>query len=85
MMHALRSRCQELFGCVLKEKNIYLTRFNGRKGVVCCEHTSKKDTIILLQSITQIATHFVTIQTHATSGTIKTLLRKHDPDHSLSS
>ncbi|MDG6218380.1 MAG: Rpp14/Pop5 family protein [Candidatus Thermoplasmatota archaeon] len=85
MINALRSHCDDLFGCVLKEKNIYLTRFNGKKGVVRCEHTSKEDTITLLQSITQIANHSVTVETHATSGTIKSLLRKHDTDNSLSS
>lgn len=85
MITALRSKGYTLFGCPLKEKDIYLTRFNGKKGVVRCKHTEKEATITLLRSITQLADQSVIIQTIATSGTIKTLLRKHDTDDALSS
>jgi RNase P/RNase MRP subunit POP5 len=85
MITALRSKAYTLFGGPLKEKDIYLTRFNGKKGVVRCKHTEKDATITLLRSITQIANQPVIIETHATSGTIKTLLQKHDTDDALSS
>ena len=83
MIATLRLYCHLLFNCSLNEKKIYLTRFNGEKGIVRCKHTEKQTTINLLQAITQINTHPVTIQTIATSGTIKTLIQKHDIDDSL--
>lgn len=83
MIMTLRLYCNNLYDRSLKEKKIYLTRFNGEKGIVRCKHTEKRSTIMLLRSITQIGTHLVTIDTIATSGTIKTLIQKHDTNKSL--
>jgi len=66
-----------------QEKNIYLTRFNGKKGIVRCEHTEKEETIQLLHSISHIDKKSVTINTIATSGTIKSLIQKHDTNKEL--
>ena len=83
MIIALRSQCIHLFDASLKEKNIYLTRFNGKKGIVRCEHTEKEETIQLLHSISHIDKKSVTINTIATSGTIKSLIQKHDTNKEL--
>jgi RNase P/RNase MRP subunit POP5 len=83
MISTLRSYCHNHFSCSLKEKNLFLTRFNGKKGIVRCEHTDKQETIILLTSIRQIDTKKVTVKTIATSGTIKSLVKKHDTGNVL--
>jgi RNase P/RNase MRP subunit POP5 len=56
---------------------IYLTRFDGEKGVIRCFHTAKQDSIHLLKSITKIGNTLVTIEPIGTSGTMKTLLQKY--------
>ena len=56
---------------------IYLIRFNGEQGIVKCNHVEKENTIKLLKSIKQISSDKVKIETLGTSGTIKTLLKKH--------
>jgi RNase P/RNase MRP subunit POP5 len=56
---------------------IYLVRFDGHRGVVKCNHIEKENTIKLLKSIKKISSYNVSIETLGTSGTIKTLIRKH--------
>jgi len=56
---------------------IYLIRFDGRKGIVKCNHIDKDNTINLLTSIDNINSHKINIKTLGTSGTIKSLIRKH--------
>ena len=56
---------------------IYLTRFDGKKGIVRCSHVEKENTIRLLKSIDLISNQNVTVETLGTSGTIKALIRKH--------
>jgi len=56
---------------------IYLIRFDGRKGIVKCNHIDKDNTINLLTSIGNIYSHKIKIKTIGTSGTIKSLIRKH--------
>jgi RNase P/RNase MRP subunit POP5 len=84
MISVLRSQTTSLFHSSLKEKNIFLTRFNGKKGIVRCQHTEKQDTINLLHSITEINGKPVVVKTIATSGTIKSLVQKHDKEPVLS-
>lgn len=83
LIAALQSYCSSLHDCSLKDKKIYLTRFNGEKGIVRCKHTEKKATIQLLESIKKINHNSVDITTIATSGTIKSLIKKHDKDNAL--
>jgi RNase P/RNase MRP subunit POP5 len=59
---------------------LYVVRFNGEKGIVKCNHIEKENTIKLLNSIEKISSYKVSIQTVGTSGTIKSLLRKHMTD-----
>jgi RNase P/RNase MRP subunit POP5 len=56
---------------------IRLIRFDGLKGIVICNHTEKDNTIKLLQSIENISSKKVQVETFGTSGTIKALIRKH--------
>jgi len=66
-----------IFNVNCKEKGIYLTRFDGRKGIVKCNHIEKDNTINLLRSIGNINSNKIKIKTLGTSGTIKALVRKH--------
>ena len=66
-----------LFSINYKEMGIYLIRFDGRKGIVKCNHIDKDNTINLLTSIDNINSHKIKIKTLGTSGTIKSLIRKH--------
>ena len=84
MISALRTYAYDLFKCSLKEKKIFLTRFNGKKGIVRCKHTEKENTIKLLQSISELNGKPVIVKTIATSGTIKSLVQKHDKEPVLS-
>jgi len=54
-----------------------LTRFDGEKGIVRCNHIEKENTIKLLKSINKIYSNEVEIKTLGTSGTIKSLMKKH--------
>jgi RNase P/RNase MRP subunit POP5 len=83
MIACLRLYCKKLFNYSLKEKNFFLTRFNGNQGILRCKHTEKESAIILLQSIPKINDQPVTITTIATSGTIKTLLKKNNLSNEL--
>jgi len=56
---------------------IYLTKFDGEKGIVRCNHIEKENTIKLLRSINKIYSNEVEIKTLGTSGTIKALMKKH--------
>jgi len=56
---------------------IYLTKFDGEKGIVRCNHIEKENTIKLLKSINKIYSIEVEIKTLGTSGTIKSLMKKH--------
>jgi RNase P/RNase MRP subunit POP5 len=56
---------------------IFLIRFDQGKGIVKCNHIEKENTIKLLKSIKKISSNNVDIETLGTSGTIKTLIKKH--------
>jgi RNase P/RNase MRP subunit POP5 len=56
---------------------IFLIRFDERSGIVKCNHIEKENTIKLLKSIKKISSNNVDIETLGTSGTIKTLIKKH--------
>ena len=56
---------------------LYIVRFDGEKGIVKCKHTEKENTINLLKSIEEISSNKVNIETLGTSGTIKSLNKKH--------
>ncbi|MEF8848608.1 MAG: Rpp14/Pop5 family protein [Candidatus Thermoplasmatota archaeon] len=77
MIRKLQKKSRELFGKDWKKTGIYLTRFNGEKGIVRCSHLYKNETINILKSIKKIGLRKVSIETVGTSGTIKSLIKKH--------
>jgi len=79
----LRKQCKLLFNKDYRELGIYLIRFNKDMGIVRCKHTQKENTINLLRSIKSISSNKLDIETLGTSGTIKTLIKKHMPDFQI--
>lgn len=59
------------------EMGLYLFRFDGSKGILKCNHIEKEHAIRILESIKKISSKTVSIETIATSGTLKSLIRKH--------
>jgi len=51
--------------------------FDGEKGIIKCKHVEKENTIKLLKSIKKVSSTKVEVDTLGTSGTIKSLIRKH--------
>lgn len=77
MIKTLNYNCKNLYNKDCKEMGIYLTRFDGTKGIVRCNHVEKDNVINLLKSIKNLSNENVVIDTLGTSGTIKALVRKH--------
>ena len=77
MIGEIRSQCNTLFNKNCKDMGIFLIRFDGEKGIIRCKHTEKDNTINLLTSIKQVSSNNVSVKTLGTSGTIKSLIRKH--------
>ncbi len=77
MIKKIRKRSFELFKEENKKKSFFLIRFNGYKGILRCKNTEKEDAIDLLKSIESINSAKVKIKTVGTSGTIKSLIKKH--------
>jgi len=77
MIHEIREQTLNLFNKNYNDMGIYLVRFDGEQGIVKCNHTEKENTIKLLNSIKQISSSNVKIETLGTSGTIKSLIKKH--------
>jgi RNase P/RNase MRP subunit POP5 len=75
----LKSQCINLFNINCYKKGIRLIRFDGiaGTGIVKCKHTEKENTIKLLNSIDNISTIEVKVETFGTSGTIKALIKKY--------
>jgi len=77
MVKAIRKKCTELFNEKCKKMGIFLVRFDGYKGILRCKHLEKENVITLLNSIGKIDSKKATIKTVGTSGTIKSLIKKH--------
>jgi RNase P/RNase MRP subunit POP5 len=60
---------------------IVLIRFNGKEGIIKCNHTQKDNTIMLLNSINDVNLNKINITTLGTSGTIKSLIKKQMSDN----
>jgi len=73
----IRKECTILFEKDCKDLGIYVIRYNDAKGIVRCKHTEKENTIKLLKSIKSINQKKVAVETLGTSGTIKSLVKKH--------
>ena len=77
LIQEIRKQCKDLFKNDCKSMGIYLIRFNGEQGIVKCNHVEKENMIKLLKSIRQVSSVKLEIETLGTSGTIKTLIKKH--------
>ena len=75
--NVIRLQCKYLFNKNCENMGIRLINFNGKKGIVKCNHTEKENTIKLLNSIKNISLNEVDTKTISTSGTIKTLIKKY--------
>jgi len=83
MINTIRKNSEKICKKNFKEMGLFLVRFNGLQGIVRCKHTEKENTIALLKKTDKIKDEKVTIETIATSGTIKALIKKHMPDSNL--
>lgn len=77
MVKEIREQCKNVFNRDYNEMNLRLIRFDGTKGIVKCNHVEKENAIKLLKSIKNISSKKVKIETVGTSGTIKSLIKKH--------
>ena len=77
MINELRNQCTILFKKSYKDMGLYLIRFDGRKGILKCNHIEKENAIKLLKTINTISSKKVEIKTVGASGTIKALIKKH--------
>ena len=73
----IKLQCKNLFNKNCENMGIRLISFNGKKGIVKCNHIEKDNTIKLLNSIKKISSNEIEILTIGTSGTIKTLIKKY--------
>lgn len=77
LIFELQKKCSIMYNKNYKEMGIFLVRFNDGEGIIRCKHIEKENTIKLLNSIDKVTKYKVNIETLGTSGTIKTLIRKH--------
>ena len=75
MIAEIRKKIKELH--IINDFEAYLTRFDGKQGIVRCNHLDKDTVITLICSIKNISDNPVKIKTLGTSGTIKSLVKKH--------
>ena len=77
LIQDIRKQCRDLFKKDCNSMGVYIIRFNGKQGIVKCNHVEKENMIKLLKSIRQVSSVKLEIETLGTSGTIKTLIKKH--------
>jgi RNase P/RNase MRP subunit POP5 len=77
IINELRKQCKILFDKDCSDIGLNLIRFDGKKGIIRCYHIEKENTIKLLKSIKKISSKNINILTISTSGTIKSLIKKH--------
>ena len=73
----IKEKCKEKLGKEPREIYLKLIKFKNNYGIIRCKHTEKENIITLLRSIDKVGNISVKIETIATSGTIKALIRKH--------
>jgi RNase P/RNase MRP subunit POP5 len=56
---------------------IQLVQFEGNTGIIRCSHVERDNTIRILKSIQNISSENVEVTPVATSGTIRSLIKKH--------
>ena len=66
-----------LYKRTCREMGIFLVRFDGKTGIIKCNHIEKDNTINLLKKIRTNGLYNIEIETLGTSGSIKSLIKKH--------
>lgn len=79
LLDEIRNTCHQLLNKDFKEMGIRLIRFNDSTGIIKCNHLEKENTILMLKSIKKLGTKKVEIEPIGTSGTIRSLIKKHIP------
>ena len=77
IINEIKQQCKNLFNKNCESMGIRLIIFNGKIGIVKCNHTEKENIINILRSIKKISSYDIEIITIGTSGTIKTLIKKY--------
>jgi len=77
IIHSVNLICKKDFDKSIKEMGLFVISYNDGQGIIRCRHTDKEQTISLLKSIIKIDDYEVEVDTIATSGTIKALVRKY--------
>lgn len=77
MLKEIQRQCKYIFNKDCEEIGIRLIRFDGTVGILKCNHLEKENAIMLLQSIKKMKSKKVKIVTIASSGTIRSLVKKH--------
>ena len=80
MMEVINRECEKKFNKSGREMGLNLVRFNGKQGILRCNHIEKEKVINLLNSLNTILSREIKIETLGTSGTIKSLVKKHMKD-----
>jgi RNase P/RNase MRP subunit POP5 len=81
LIFEIKNQCKKMFDRDYKNFGLYLINYNEKGiGIIKCKNTEKENVIKLLLNIKKIGNIKTNINTIATSGTIKTLIRKHMSD-----
>jgi len=81
LISEIKNQCIKMFDRDYTTLGLYLIRYSDKGiGIIRCKHTEKENTIKLLSDIKKIGLIKTNINTVATSGTIKALIRKHMSD-----
>ena len=77
ILDEIRKKCNQMLKKDLKETGIRLIRFVDSTGIIKCNHLEKENTILILKSIKKLGAKNVEVVPIATSGTIRSLIKKH--------
>jgi RNase P/RNase MRP subunit POP5 len=77
MIEVINRECENKYKKSGRDMGLNLIRFNGKQGILRCNHIEKENAINLLTTFSNIFSKKVEIKTIGTSGTIKSLINKH--------
>ena len=77
VIQSLQDQCLKQYQNPCKTYGFFLTRFYQNTGILRCFHTEKDRALQFLHLLKTIDNIPVTIKTIGTSGTIKSLIKKH--------
>lgn len=81
LISEIKNQCKKMFDRDFSTLGLFIVKYKDRGiGIIKCKHTEKENTIKVLSGIKKIGLTTAHINTVGTSGTIKTLIRKHMSD-----